>query len=41
MPHDGETEDQEPMSDRQFYIGLALALAVVVAAGVLIRGCAI
>ena len=41
LPHDEEVEDTQPMSSRQFYVGLLVALAIVIAAGMLIRGCSI
>lgn len=39
LPHDEVTENQEGTSNRQFYIGLAVGLAIVAAAGMMIRGC--
>jgi hypothetical protein len=41
LPPDDEAEEHEAMSDRGFYIGLALSLALVVAVGASIRGCTI
>ncbi len=41
LPPDDDAEEPEAISDRRFYVGLALALAIVVAAGMLIRGCTI
>lgn len=39
LPHDDDSKETEPMSDREFYLGLALSLALVIAAGILIRSC--
>jgi len=39
LPRDEENEEQESMSDGEFYFGLVISLVLVVAAGVLIRGC--
>jgi hypothetical protein len=41
LPHDEETGDAEPLTNNQFYVGLVLSLAMVVGAGVLLRGCAV
>ena len=41
LPHDDETGETEPLTDSQFCVGLFLGLAMVVGAGMLIRGCAV
>ncbi|MGA3244924.1 MAG: hypothetical protein ABSE41_09920 [Bacteroidota bacterium] len=41
LPHEEDVETEQPMSNRQFYVGLLVALAIVIAAGMLIRGCSI
>lgn len=39
LPHEEDVEIEQPMSNRQFYVGLIVALAIVIAADMLIRSC--